>query len=114
MKTLPNSGQKKREESAHPESGKRTGLCSCCNAAATCTYARTGPILQCEEFDGIVPPRMKVTHATRASSTGLPKKPPGREEDLSLLKGLCSLCENRSTCTFPKPEGGVWHCEEYC
>jgi hypothetical protein len=27
--------------------------------------------------------------------------------------GLCSTCENSETCTFQKPEGGVWHCEEY-
>jgi hypothetical protein len=27
--------------------------------------------------------------------------------------GLCGLCEDRSTCTYPRPEGGVWHCEEY-
>jgi NADH-quinone oxidoreductase subunit E len=29
-------------------------------------------------------------------------------------KGLCLNCANRETCTFPKPEGGVWHCDEYC
>lgn len=27
--------------------------------------------------------------------------------------GLCSNCELRSTCTFAKPEGGVWRCDEY-
>ncbi len=115
MRTIPHSGQEKKEGGALPERKEYTGLCSCCNSAAKCTYARdrTEPILQCEEFDGVVPPRMKVTHAASVSSTGLPKKPPGREEDPSLLGGLCGLCENRSICTFPKPEGGVWHCEEY-
>ncbi len=29
------------------------------------------------------------------------------------LKGLCANCEIRDTCTFPKAEGGIWHCEEY-
>ena len=28
-------------------------------------------------------------------------------------KGLCVNCANRETCLYPKPEGGVWHCEEY-
>jgi hypothetical protein len=28
-------------------------------------------------------------------------------------KGLCMNCANRDTCLYPKPEGGVWHCEEY-
>ncbi|HTS66225.1 MAG TPA: hypothetical protein VMS37_25420 [Verrucomicrobiae bacterium] len=27
--------------------------------------------------------------------------------------GLCSNCDNRETCVYPKPEGGVWRCEEY-
>jgi hypothetical protein len=29
------------------------------------------------------------------------------------LKGLCMNCAYRETCLYPKPEGGVWHCEEY-
>jgi hypothetical protein len=28
-------------------------------------------------------------------------------------RGLCLNCDVRNTCTFPKPEGGVWFCEEY-
>lgn len=28
-------------------------------------------------------------------------------------KGLCMNCDHRSTCTYPVPEGGVWHCGEY-
>ncbi len=27
--------------------------------------------------------------------------------------GLCVNCDNVPTCVMPKPEGGVWHCEEY-
>ena len=27
--------------------------------------------------------------------------------------GLCSDCVLRKECLFPKPESGVWHCEEY-
>jgi hypothetical protein len=36
-----------------------------------------------------------------------------RTEDKEVFKGLCVNCANRHTCLFPKPEGGVWHCEEY-
>jgi NADH-quinone oxidoreductase subunit E len=32
---------------------------------------------------------------------------------MDLIKGLCVNCENRHTCEFMKPDGGVWHCEEY-
>jgi (2Fe-2S) ferredoxin/predicted RNA-binding Zn-ribbon protein involved in translation (DUF1610 family) len=28
-------------------------------------------------------------------------------------RGLCLNCAKREFCTFPKPEGGVWHCDEY-
>lgn len=27
--------------------------------------------------------------------------------------GLCSICEKLEGCTYPQPEGGVFHCEEY-
>jgi hypothetical protein len=33
--------------------------------------------------------------------------------DREKYPGICSTCANRETCTFPKPEGGVWQCEEY-
>ena len=29
------------------------------------------------------------------------------------FKGLCKNCKKRKTCTLPRPEGGVWRCEEY-
>ena len=28
-------------------------------------------------------------------------------------RGLCCTCEDCRVCKYPKPEGGVWHCEEY-
>lgn len=45
-----------------------------------------------------------------------PSERPGTERgarDAGDCKGLCVNCANRQTCLFPKPEGGVWHCEEY-
>jgi len=62
----------------------------------------------CEEFEGatLTPkkpalPRSAQEPATRESGhTGK-------------LRGLCRTCERRDTCTYPKPEGGVWHCEEF-
>jgi NADH-quinone oxidoreductase subunit E len=32
---------------------------------------------------------------------------------IDLVNSICINCENRHTCKFIKPEGGVWHCEEY-
>jgi hypothetical protein len=30
-----------------------------------------------------------------------------------LLAGLCVNCSQRFSCTYERPEGGVWHCEDY-
>jgi len=94
---------------------KTPGLCSCCRCFKTCTYPKDPqqPTLQCEEFDGIVPSPLKAVSHVEAWP-GVPEKKPGtRADGLAPDPGLCSLCEDRATCTYPKPEGGVWHCEEY-
>ena len=35
------------------------------------------------------------------------------DERPARVRGLCATCIHQATCTFPKPLGGVWHCEEY-
>ncbi|NIM97876.1 MAG: hypothetical protein GTO24_07285 [candidate division Zixibacteria bacterium] len=35
------------------------------------------------------------------------------EKDPSSLKGLCKNCKKQKTCELPKPEGGVWRCQDY-
>ena len=81
------------------------GLCSTCNHGAGCHQGSTPawPVFYCEEFDA---------HVTVQTSPVVERKPiptPANARDI----GLCVNCENRSACTHPKPEGGVWHCEEY-
>jgi hypothetical protein len=97
--------------------GKRgyTGLCSCCNSFQTCTFLRDpgGPILQCEEFDGIIPSPMKKVSLGNVIPLKVQGLSATDKDNLGHYRGLCSLCENLRTCTYPKPEGGVWHCEEY-
>ena len=44
---------------------------------------------------------------------GLSKSSTDRGEKEVQYKGLCSTCEIRETCSFPKPEWGVWQCDEY-
>lgn len=36
-----------------------------------------------------------------------------KKSDNERFKGLCMNCDNRFECLLPRPEGGVWHCEEY-
>ncbi len=88
------------------------GLCSTCNNASSCTFPRdpNKPVVHCEEFDIGEPSPVKTAGKDRSSPTQS-YAPKGK--DVTEFMGLCSNCENRETCTFPKPEGGVWHCEEY-
>jgi len=88
------------------------GLCMSCKNASSCTFPRdpAKPAFYCEEFEietkvPIIPPEKKQPLAIDSSIA--------KEKDSTESIGLCSDCEGRQICTFPKPEGGVWHCEEY-
>jgi hypothetical protein len=87
------------------------GLCSTCRHAPSCTFPRDPekPAFYCEEFE--------IESAPSKKRAGVKAPQPtasfvGVKESARLI-GLCSDCEGRQTCVFPKPEGGVWHCEEY-
>ncbi len=91
------------------------GICSTCNNAPTCTYQKDSdpPVLQCDEFDDYVSPsvtisRQRVSHSDSSHATLT-----SEDEDASDYRGLCVNCDNRRTCAYPKPEGGIWHCAEY-
>lgn len=43
----------------------------------------------------------------------LSPEPPHEDKDADGMKGLCSHCKKLDHCTYPKPEGGVWDCDEY-
>lgn len=91
------------------------GLCSNCKHAATCTYPRdpARPVLQCDEYECSEPARgARASHRKPAASSPEPHRTAGPREPHRLL-GLCSNCDDREACVLPKPEGGVWRCEEY-
>jgi hypothetical protein len=84
----------------------RPDLCVTCNNSATCMYLKNkkSPIYECEEFDGYaVPPTESMPFLS----------PKVEKAGNAEFKGLCVNCESRETCTFPKSEGGIWHCEDY-
>ena len=89
---------------------EQQGICSTCNHLDGCSYRSRwkGPVMHCEEFDDWVPSVARVVspRETEVAASNL-----GDKEDVSV--GLCVNCEHRLTCTFPKPDGGVWHCEEW-
>jgi len=89
------------------------GLCVSCRKASHCTYLKnaTRPILQCDEFEGYpCKPREDVPASNLKISHG--EMGAVRKEENKIL-GLCANCKHRDECTFPKPPGGVWQCEEY-
>jgi hypothetical protein len=115
--TLPRSSARPAERKNQEEkimSGDRifSGLCLTCQNAAECTFPRDSarPIWQCEEFMGEAraPERVSM-EGYSPSRTGLI----AAEKDLKTWIGLCKNCANRETCRYPKPDGGIWRCEEY-
>ena len=94
---------------------KYAGLCSNCKNAPTCTYPRDSrwPVRQCDEYECIESSPAVATHKDMLTATGPQGSPGAKEKSASKYVGLCSNCENCATCTFPRPEGGVWQCEEY-
>lgn len=91
------------------------GICSLCENAPDCVFPRdpNRPLLHCDELviPAPVPPRpaarRMTPNYTEAQQGGNPVK------GSAPVLGLCRLCDGRETCTYPWPEGGVWHCEEY-
>jgi len=95
------------KQSYQREEIQAQGLCVTCIHADDCIFLQSAqePILYCEEFDSGLTPVSPHKPAKKAQAVET-------KEDHG-LKGLCVNCENRQTCTFQKPESGVWHCEEY-
>ena len=86
------------------------GLCTTCNNAPTCIYYQANEsriVWYCETFDAYVPVQEPIPEPEKKIESKT--EDPGK----GVFEGLCVNCANRATCTFPKPEGGVWHCEEY-
>ena len=91
-----------------PSSLPYRDLCSTCNHAEACGSRSTPerPILFCEWFDVFIP-------APTPAPVAAPPERSASGQGAFEHRGLCVNCENREDCTMAKPEGGVWHCEEY-
>jgi len=92
---------------------EKLGLCATCKNAPTCAFP-TDPQqarVECEEFesDGVA---LQAAGGCRAPLPR-PRRARAARPGANHALGLCQNCQNRATCTFPRPEGGVWHCEEY-
>lgn len=88
-------------------------LCSTCNHAETCLSKKTRqrPVWFCEEFDDYVV--VKELYDIAVQPTDSQDRFSAGEDEAGQFKGICMNCENRRTCNYLKPNGGIWHCEEY-
>lgn len=117
--------RKKRAEIARAEKAKELsqltvvatgttyrGICAVCKKAPTCIYPKDpeAPYLFCGEFEAYALPEDKTNGKNGSQKTMLQVRETNLAEP---FVGLCANCEKRYSCTFPKPESGVWHCEEY-
>lgn len=110
----PFTGIEKRIKSRMQKTTKKNaGLCATCARAATCTDPKASgrPVIFCEEFNGSRQNSVAEKPNLSAVAENVDVKPKAGKS--TELKGLCINCEIRDTCTFPKAEGGIWHCEEY-
>ena len=115
MKAVTKPIKERKEGSIASRKEEDLGICSSCKSASTCTYTKDPrrPVLQCEEFEGYEPRPMRPIAKNILLTTAPEFRANAEEKNSGKYKGLCSICEDRKTCTFMKPEGGVWHCEEY-
>ncbi len=108
--------ERKLRKAAPPSAVVYQGLCSTCDTASTCTFPRDPerPIMHCDELDSYKDDVAAVERVPRAEPVSPKAISEATQKQLDRHQGLCVNCENRECCTFPKPEGGVWHCDEYC
>ncbi len=80
------------------------GLCHTCLKTECALRAGDATVVQCEEFADDAPVRRPLKALVKTSPFS---EPPATSA------GLCVNCEERATCTLPRPECGVWHCESW-
>ncbi len=99
-----------KESRLSPKEFLAASLCANCAHLDGCgLFAEApSPVLQCELYFCCALPRPEIVGGGHEGEA--PPEP--RRETLHLL-GLCANCELRSECRLPKPQSGVWHCEEY-
>lgn len=85
------------------------GLCVTCKHTDHCDFPRAAghAVLTCDEFEGesVIRRRALVPQPAMTERAALANR--------EWYPGLCTTCTKLPTCTFPKPEGGVWNCDEF-
>ena len=79
-------------------------LCTNCMQRDNCSIcnARKSAIQYCEEYE-----------AATLQGIQWDNRPPVASPKPPVEAGICVNCEKRATCSVERPDGGIWHCEEY-
>ena len=93
-------------------------LCSTCVNKQNCIFKIYSgkPVWYCNEFDvteNSIPSRKENNGKEKRNIPDQRILSSQEEDEPEGLKGLCVNCDERRVCLRPKPEGGIWHCEEY-
>ena len=106
---------KKKEKSTTSRVAKYSGLCSTCNNAPDCCLigSTDQPVIFCEEFNIHQQTQVRTMDDTALQAVDFQSIITQKPKEPSKYQGLCVNCDDRETCTFLKPEGGAWYCEEY-
>jgi hypothetical protein len=100
-KTLPKPKVKKEKKIATPKQ-------------AVETTESPKPILKSKEWKLLYRPYpFRTTSNSSSPMTNAKNSNQVKGIDSGQYKGLCRNCKRLKTCTLPKPQGGVWRCEEY-
>lgn len=97
------------------ENATATGLCVTCRNETGCMYPRNSEqtVHQCEEFEAFEYPFWMEKGIDPTAETRFGGSDKIADPIRASLKGLCRTCAVAETCTYPKHESGVWHCEEF-
>jgi hypothetical protein len=89
----------------------KEGLCQTCRHGSGCALDNGSERVrqECEEFEVLGSGVPQAAVAVRPAGAAAKAKSKAEVE----LLGLCQNCRVRSSCRLPRPEGGIWFCEEY-
>jgi hypothetical protein len=93
------------------------GICITCKHRSYCLSFQNGlraerPIWDCNEYEhnDVEVDAVSQEYCAPAENDESLSNEINRENK----KGLCINCNSRDSCMLPRPESGIWHCEEYC
>jgi hypothetical protein len=111
-----NSGGEPKGEAAYDEAGAfmekllDASLCSNCRNQSDCVFFMKAdePVIACEMYECGFSSKSRLSLVKGKLAAAVDAL---AEEDYPM--GLCANCDNLKVCQMPKPQSGVWNCEEY-